>query len=317
MASKILFDRKWKIVLQIMEEQGNKLVPVESKTKELKDLRVTFNIKNTVLGDASLANFQIYNINKETENLLASHNCYLTFKTGYFSDLENSWDVLFYGGVTNSYEIRQKNDRVWNVWARNAMTLLDSKNPSFDPLQNEVTVKEALEKLTTDAVGLKNKPSYIGGSSLELDKLDNLVEYTPVGTFREEFNDLLLGYGFAWYVENDELVVYNKTLTDPTSFDNVPIEVSNQTGLLTVPIVDYTGVKFTTILRGELKPNKIIDISPNTIKYNLGNEFYVKQFDKQQWRASGQFRIMEINHKGDTRGDKWDTDVTAFYRRNN
>ncbi len=69
MASKMLFDRKWKIVLEIKNKSGNTLVVDESKTRVLKDLKVMFNIRNTMLGDPSLASFQIYNINSKTEAL--------------------------------------------------------------------------------------------------------------------------------------------------------------------------------------------------------------------------------------------------------
>lgn len=316
MASNIMFDRKWKIELQVMDKKGTQLVPNPNKKKTIKDIKVTFNIKNTLLGDASLATFQLYNVNSDTTALLTSHNCYFTFKTGYFSDIEDSWDVLFYGEITNSYELRQGVDIVWNVWARNASTLLNLNYPNVAPIQTETGVKQVLEDLTKDASGIKDKPTYLNGTDTVISEADKLPEYTPQGVFREEFDDLLDPLGLSWYVNFGELFVYDKTKSDPTNLDGAAIPISAKTGLLTVPMVDYVGVKFTHLLKGSLKPNTVIDIAPNTVRYELGNKFYVKQYDKKKWRADGRFKIMEVTHIGDTRGDRWHTDVTAFYRRN-
>lgn len=305
MASKVLFDRKWKIVLNVRE-----------KIKTIKDLKVTFSIRNTLLGDPSLATFQIYNINEETESMITDHDCIISFHTGYYSEDEDNWNVLFQGEVTNSYEIRQQTDVVWNIWARNAFSLLNETSPSIEPIQNPTSAKSILESLVSNAIGLRGTPTYVNGCDTKLLEADLVDEYAITGTFKEEFNDLLLGYGLGWQVQGDEFVVFDQEFTDPSSTEGEVIEVKRETGLLTVPMVDYTGVTFTHLLDGQFKPTKIINIEPNTARYNLGNEFYVKRFDKNKWRARGKFRIFEVTHKGDTRGDRWDTEVTAFYRRN-
>lgn len=305
MASEILFDRKWKIVLT-----------TDTKEKTLKDLKVTFNITNTLLGDPSLGTFQIFNINAETIAMLTDATCMIFFYAGYGTDDENSWSVLFQGEVTNSYPVQQGTERVWNVWARTAFTLLNQTRPSADSIKSEITVKDILEKLVEDSLVLANKPVYINGCDKELLTADTEDDYSITGTFGEEFDNILLHLGFGWQVQGDALVVYNQTNTDPSSLDGEAIKVSNKTGLLTVPVVDYTGITFTSLLNGRFKPTAVIDVAPNTARYNLGNEFYVKRVDRGEWKAEGKFRIYEVTHRGDTRGDKWDTDVTAFYRRN-
>lgn len=305
MASQIMFDRKWKIVLT-----------AGSRTRTLRDLKVTFNIKNTLLGDPSLASFQIYNVNSITESILSDFSCVISFYTGYGTEDEGSWNVLFTGEVTNSYEIRQGTDIVWNVWARNAFSLLNETIPTIEPIQNPTPVKSILESLVANATGIKSTPTYVNGCDLKLTSLDPLQDYNVTGTFKDEFDDLLLGNGLGWQVQNDELLVFDQEITDPSNLEGESIVVSRETGLLSVPMVDYTGVTFTSLLNGQFKPTKIVDITPNTVRYNLGNEFYVKRYDKDKWRASGKFRIFEVTHMGDTRGDKWSTAVTAFYRRN-
>ena len=314
MASRVLFERKWKIVLQTMDDTSGNLVPI--KTKTIRDLKVTFTIKNTLLGDPSLASFQIYNINEETEALITAYNCYITFYSGYGDENEESWNVLFQGKITNSYDIRQKQDMVWNIWARNAFSLLTTTKPTIKSIQNPTTPKKILESLVDNAIGLAGKPTYVNNCDIKFSSVAPLPEFILEGTFKDEFDDLLLPYGLGWQIQNDEFIVFDQEFTDPSSIEGEAITVSRETGLLSIPMVDYKGVNFSSILNGQFKPTKIIDIAPNTIRYNLGNEFYVEKFDKSQWRAKGKFRIFEVTHRGDTRGDRWDTDVIAFYRRN-
>lgn len=313
MASQVMFDRKWEIVLQVMEEQGKILVP--TKTKSLRDLKMTFNIRNTLLGDPSLASFQIYNINSETEAMLTSHRCFITMKAGYTADKYPTLGVLFQGEITNSYEIRQGVDIVWNVWARTAFNLLNTAKVGIKSIQVPTSPISILDQLVADAVGL-SKPTYVNDAESVLRSASALDEFQISGTFKQEFDDLLLPLGLGWQIQGDELLVFNQQFTDPSGTGEQAINVSRLTGLLTVPVVDYTGVNFTNLLNHEFKPTKVINVEPNTARYNLGNEFYVKKFDKDRWRANGRFRIFEVTHKGDTRGDMWESEVTAFYRRN-
>jgi hypothetical protein len=305
MASKVLFDRKWKIVLNVRD-----------KTKTIKDLKVTFNIKNTLLGDPSLATFQIYNINEETEAMITDNDCIISFHTSYFSDDEDTWNVLFQGEITNSYEIRQQTDIIWNVWARDGFSLLNKNHPTIASIQNPTSPKTILESLVSNAIGLIGTPTYVNNCDIKLSSADPLDEFVATETFSGEFTDILEPYGLGWQVQGDELVVFDKEFTDPNNIEGETIKVSRETGLLTIPLVDYKGVTFTHLLDGRFKPTKIINIEPNTTKYNLGNDFYVKRYDKTKWRSRGKFRIFEVTHRGDTRGDKWDTEVIAFYRRN-
>lgn len=316
MASQVLFDRKWKIVLEVKNKVGTNLVTDETKTRVLKDLKVTFNIRNTLLGDPSMASFQIYNINSKTEALLTSHNCFITFYEGYATDNEASWNVLFTGKVTNSYDLRQNTDIIWNIWARDGFTLINGSRPTLASIQSPTAPKTILEDLVRNAVGLEGSPTYIGESETKLVSAPLLNEFMISGTFTEEFDDLLLPLGLGWKVEGSELIVFDQEKTDPSQIEGTPIPISDKTGLMTYPIADYTGITFTHLLNGKLKPTKIIDVVANTTRYNLGNEFYVENFDKEIWRSSGLFRIYEVVHRGDTRGSRWETDVTAFYRRN-
>ena len=303
MASKLMFDRKWKIVLSLEGE----------KDRTIRDLKVTFNIVNTLLGDYSLASFQIYNINKETESYITSHGCTISLRTGYHEDIEKNWNVLFTGEITNSHELRQGLDTVWNVWARESFSIINQPVVDFQSYQVETPRLTVLNKLIEHSEEFKGKITYIDNALTVLTKSDPLDQYSATESYGKEFSDILPS-NLGWAVQNGEFFVFDIENPDPISLVGA-IEISREKGLLTVPIADYTGVKFSTLLDGQLKPLKVINIKPNTIKYNLGNEFYVKRVDKEKWRAQGLFRIMEVTHRGDTRGETWDTSVTAFYRK--
>jgi hypothetical protein len=313
MSSTIMFDRKWYILLRLLELKGDTYEEIDRR--EITDLKVTFTITNTLLGDPSLAMFQIYNISPETVAFISNPKCYISFHTGYYTDNKNELNVLFNGQVTNSYQIRQQNDIIWNVWARNAFTLLNVSKPDIDSIQNETKRKAILKKLTTAAPEL-SEPIYIGDAESVIDNSEDLPEFTLGGTFKEEFDDVLEDIGLGWQIQGDDFLVFNSQNLDPTSDETEVIKIDRKTGLLTRPVIDYTGITFTHLLNGKFKPTKVIEVDPNTVTYNLGNEFYVAQYDKTEWNAKGKFRIFEAKHRGDTRGSKWETDVIAFYRKN-
>lgn len=313
MATQRMFDRKWKIVLEIKEKRNGQLITTDSHV--IRDLKVTFAITNTLLGDPSLATFQLYNISNRSITLLTSEKCHISFYAGYHSDIESSWPRVFIGEVTNSYDLRQQTDIVWNVWARGNSSLFYDEKPTLASIQQPTSPKVILERLTTDCSSLANRPSYIGDAGSKLLNAPNEPEFNVTGSFSREFDDLLEPLGLGWTIQGNELLVFNKEITDPTELDGEAISISTLSGLLTIPVVDYVGVKFNHLLNGRLQPASIIDIEPNTVKYNLGNEFYVQNFDKEKWSAGGKFRVYEVSHKGDTRGDRWQTSVTAFYRR--
>lgn len=302
MASKLMFDRKWKIVLSVDGRED----------RVLRELKVTFNIVNTLLGDYSLASFQIYNINKETETYITSHGCNISFHAGYHEDAEKNWNVLFSGGITNSHELRQGVDVIWNVWARESLALMSETVKDFAPVQASTPRMTLLNNLIANAKVFSSNITYVGDAKKILTDSDPLEQYTATETYGKEFSDILPS-NLGWTTQNGEFFVYPIENLDPKANEE-SIEISRENGLLTQPTVDYTGVTFDNLLDGMLKPLKVISIVPNTVKYNLGNEFYVSRVDKVKWRASGKFRIMEVTHRGDTRGETWDTFVKAFYR---
>lgn len=312
MASQVMFDRKWKIVLNVSEEVDGELKVTKSKT--ITGLKVTFDICNTLLGDPSLGTFRIYNINKETENFLTNNNCVIEFYSGYNTDLEDAWNLLFSGEITNSYELRQQTNSVWNIWARNGFTALNYKKVTLAPVQNPISPHTILGRLVDDSLFLNSSISYVNGCEEILLEAEELDEFSVTGSLQQELNDLLIPLGLGWQIIGNKLIVFDGVSTKPGTNENA-IKINDKTGLLSIPIVDYTGVKFTSLLNGQLQVTKIVEIEPNTARYDLGNEFYVKKFDKTKWSAAGKFRIFEVTHRGDTRGDKWTSEVTAFYNR--
>lgn len=299
--------RNWEVSIQTFEIGSSGEYEI-METRTLKELRIVFQLRNTYLGDPSLGSLQFYNLAPVTKNMLTSGKCLCSISTGYS---EASKGLIFQGEVTNSYEIRESTDTIQQVWLRDSGRSLVDTIPQLDPFSEPQSPSNLLSKLISGTPNLSG-PDYIGNSKQLLDSAVDVDEYVFSGTTQEELDDILSPIDLSWFVEFGRVRVYSSLdpLAGQTSGD---LTISRNSGLLTRPTISYTGVTFQHLMNSELQPGRLIDIVPNTVEYDLGNESYVP-IDTSRWKVSGLFRVMEAIHRGDTRGDKWRTDVKAYYR---
>jgi len=109
---------------------GSKKVLRREDTRTIRDLKVTFNIRDTTLGDPHLGTFQIFNCAPDTYTMLTEERILFEFYTGWMGQPPA---LLFSGEIINSYEIRQGADQIWNIWARDSGFALGEDTLAIDP----------------------------------------------------------------------------------------------------------------------------------------------------------------------------------------
>jgi len=303
------FKRDWELTITPYTKASDGTVTlISGGARTFKELRVVFNVTNTLHGDPCTGNFQLYNIAQRTKTLLATASCFISLKTAYWGRKQV---MIFQGEITNSYEIRQGADTVYNIWARDSGRSLDTAPQGLRSYSEEKNGVFLLDKLVRAVPNIQNTVKYIGSAQSALAQVTE-DSYNFIGSFRKQITELTEQANLLWHCRFGEVRVLAQE--DPVHQlvgDTSPFVVSVSTGLLSRPVVDYVGVKFDHLLEPKFTPDALISIEANTVRRDFGNELYVPQ-DEQAAQLSGLFRVKVINHKGDTRGDTWKTSVTAY-----
>lgn len=299
--------RDWKFTITPYEKDASGKYKF-STPKSFSGIRVVFDIRNTLLGDPSLANFQLYNIAPETREMLSTGFCYVTMEIGYKG---GTLAPVFRGEVVNTYELRMQADSVQYIAARDSNDMINNFRPKVDSFETEQTPKQILEKIIEASPNITGI-TYIGTSRSVISSADPLDGYTILGFLGEELNSLLTPLQLKWHVFDGNLRIINEN--DPTkqlAGDESPFNVSIDTGMLTRPKVNWVSVKFDHLMNSRFTCDRLIQLDPLTVERDFGNKFYVPQ-DDERVKLDGLYRIMQAHHKGDTRGRLWKTAVIAY-----
>lgn len=303
--------RDWKLVVTpyTRDLQGKKYL-IASAQRTLTDLKMTFKVRITNLGDPLLGTFRIHNVAPETEYLFTSGLCNVELWTGWYG---REPDLLFSGEISNSYQIRQGTELIWNLWVRDTGNNLEQFYPSNPEAgwPEFVSIKQILEDLVNQTPDIASLEAFDTAASVILAVE---TDFTYTDNVRSELTGLLKSLDLGWAVANGVLTVFDMSGTSlgAASDPEGNILVSVRTGLLSRPKLDWVGIEFDHVLDSRFRLGKMLRIDANTVQFDFGNEFYVPLDKRREARLDGDFRIMEITHEGDTRGDMWKSHINAF-----
>lgn len=277
------------------------------------ELKVVFDIKDTALGDPLTASLQIYNLSPDSKSALNTGLCSIILEVCYGLDDSKLKPVLT-GEVTNSYELRVGADLIQNIWVRDSGKSIDDYTIVKPSYENPVSVKQILTDILNATPNINTFPDYLGTSQAIIELAEEEDDWLFGSSMRNQLNALLSPLDLLWYVSGGVVRIINKNDGSVQGTgDLTPFNVSIETGLLSRPKVDWVGIEFEHLMNPAFQPGNLITIDPQTVQADFGNELYVP-IPGEKLKLSGQFRVMEAQHKGDTRGANWKTLVKAFHK---
>jgi len=262
----------------------------------LSELKIQFEITKSLRGYPNTAKFVIYNTSKETEALLQNDEVKLTLNAGY----KNNIKLLFTGQLRNITQGRQGADRIITIYAADGRkdweTAFYNKTLS-DTVDVESVVKDIAKTFTATPVG----------ELLGLTKpADKLMGQTLSGSSKDMMDQLSEDYGFQWSIQDGEFVTVPND--DAIGKDDV-ILITPSTGMLGTPTITREGATVKTLLNGDITPNRLIKIESEGTVVSFGNLFFE---NIKETSAQGIYKVYELIHKGDTRGQEWSTESKGF-----
>lgn len=238
--------------------------PKNGKGELISELRIGFKIERTDSSTPNKASIKIYNLSKDTHNKISSAGNHLTLRAGY---ADESVAAICFGDVVSARRTKEGMDYVTEIEAYDGRTASVGTlvSVSFAEKTNAKTVAKAF----TDALGLavkgeKNIPpglKYDGG-------------FAFIGAATEGLSQVLNRAGLVFTIQNEMLYIGKKG----EAFEKTGLELSAETGLLTVPqpVKDKSADatvnsdaasrwEFSTMLFPEIIPGAACNVKSSTL----------------------------------------------------
>lgn len=279
------FDRQY--ALDIFNDAGGQL--------EVRDLRVTFEVTKTLLGYPNRGVVEIYNLGEDDIQRITQKFSTLRLFAGYRGRVKQ----IFEANVKNFYKSRSNPDsiftfitsgasRAWDssVFSRtytagtSANTVIEEVGSSFDGVQLGARLSNP------EWPALLGNATFSGSSSRVMDQLS-----------RE--------YNFDWAIDQQEVNVIPRGF----ALEDLPlVEVTPDTGLIGSPTLTELGADFRILMNPDLIPGRRIEMRADFVQ--LGQSGI--EFRRVRTTADGIYKIMEVRHICDSRGQDWYTDIIAW-----
>lgn len=258
--------------------------------------RVVFDIDINPGETLAFGDFRIYNLAKTSTVDVGSS---IEFRAGY----TNQVDTIFKGYITNTFRERDGASTVQRFLCKSGAPLRDRGS-----LNSSYSQGAQLLDVLKDVAQQWPRPLDINESDFEGITLTS--GYMIDGDIPQELNQLAQAYVFDWVQDRGRLVITKRTTQRTTPVT----EISQFTGMVGIPEVtrgpDGIGVYVINRLNPYFRINGRINIKSEFQSFNAGNLFVVALAGDA--RASGEYNIFSLRHRGDSHGNLWVTEIDGL-----
>jgi hypothetical protein len=275
------------------------------KARDLSEFRVRFDIQNADTESPNTATIRVYNLSPETIKNIRTEFGQVQLSAGY---VEGNYGLVFQGSI-KQFKIGRESS---------VDTYLDIYAADGDIGYNNAVINSALSKGQTP-LQIAGQLGDLLGAGTDFGSLTTQAQYTPsirgqvlFGMGRARLRNLATHLDASWSFENGRIV-----MIDNTGYrDGLTIDVNINTGLIGTPEQTDGGITIKTLLNSryrignqihinESDINQIIQNSPTSTPYNQWSGIQqIAPID-----ADGLYRAFAVNHRGDSRGTDWYSDL--------
>ncbi len=262
-------------------------------TGKATEQRINFVVKKDTMGGASFATINLYNLTKDTKQVIARSKTNIQLDAGYEQG-DIKLQTIAQGGVTSSINSRPAGgDIITTVVAYDGIAGmgLGKFNQGYaGQVQLKTILKDvagSLDGVTVDDASIKvSESTRVGTKGLVV-----------TGRSTSILNKLAQRWGFSWFVQNGTF----HAIEDQTTTGNVYLISNENNNLINAsPRIDniyqiITGVDVTTVLDPRLQPFDFIEL--------------VSQVNPQ---LNNTYKITNITHSGDSHGGQWTTNIQCL-----
>lgn len=260
--------------LEIVEGQARVIAPNETRDV----FRIAFNIELTSEGNANVGTVSIYNLNETSRSFIETDKIRLTLMAGYGPKPP----VIFTGEVDGDRTRSEKS-------GPDIITTIESGDGRFS-LKNVVLNKTfapgiSLERVLEDVRAQMGIPGEFKDISQETFNQGLSISGSP----KEILDNLTKKQDLEWSIQNGVLEIKRRN----GSILEERIDISPETGLVSIPKKTNEGVEFATLLNPALRPGRPVKIQSKFLK---GEDFFI---------------VRTVQHQGDNFEGPWTSFVEA------
>jgi hypothetical protein len=314
--------------------------PDPGEAIDLSEFRVTFDIRRGDFQTPNSADVRIYNVSNATANRLTREFTRIVIQAGYegvgtqtvsfpggatirSAASGGNFGLLFDGVIkqarvgrdnaTDSYvDIRAADGDAFYNW----VTISDSvANPNADDgLERFLKAAEAAATTAKDAGILRELREFRLGYKPELSQNRSVRGHVYYGLVRDELREWAENNDVLWSIQDGKLTLIPMTSYIP---GEVPV-ISPNNGLVGVPEQTQGGLSVRVLLNPSLKIGQRVKLdstvnqAPISLDVNSQAKNIFQGTNVAKLNADGLYYVMEANHRGDTRGEEWYTDLTCL-----
>lgn len=306
----VQFNRHAKLILSAKELEFTSYTDEDTPTPkkpidnayDLSGLRFTFHIKNAQYGVPDNATFSIYNTGEEL-NAFLSDFTQLTLQVGYGETPDSTSFGIIFNGLIKQFKFRRENtvDRVLDILA------VDN-----DEMFGYAFTRETL----VSATWLDQVQAVAESAGLVIDNMRQIQDLIDQGLISNKpsaravtlhgrpsdlINNLCFNENCLWNTTGNKLII----IPNNGVLDGQAIRLSRTTGLIDMPQQTTDGITIKALINPNFKINTAIELDNSSIvDYTFSPDYGF--VDLSQWKdKDGLYRIMSVDHQGDTRGNDW------------
>lgn len=305
-----LFGRKWKVSIlvpnrsdlsdsEVDKSEYTSYIVSDSSVEE-KALRVKFSIQKYGWMTPNYSEISIYNLSPEDENIILKNGCRVLVEAGY---VNGPYGLIYDAPIFQPIWSRER-------YVDSILTLvcIDADKLMYEN-HVEITLKMQEQRdLLIEMAKRARKPFNIKYISEDV-KSNQLPR---AKTFFGKPSDYLRQFAqqSGTHISAIDDSVYISMVQSDATMD--PLELSpGEGGIIGTPQQTQEGISLTVLLNSDLR---IFKPQPMLIKINNSKIRVAKQTLNQIYSSldkDGVYKVLGINHIGDTRGNEWYSNIVA------
>lgn len=278
------------------------IIGAGSDALDLSNMQFTFHVQAAVIGTPKTAFIRVFNLKGDTARRVTQEGELVILSAGY----GGNFNTIFQGEITQARIGRENGTD----------TYLDITAADGDQIYNFAVVCFSV-KAGSDVIGrlrMLAKASDLPEGTIQAPENGAKLSRGAVyfGMARDRLRQECASIGTNWCINDGKLDVIAE---GGYKSGEVPV-ITAASGLVGVPEQTDLGVSFKCLLNPNLQKDILVQIDNSLIRqfgYTTSNLEIAKQLGAvPPLDADGFYKILYVNHYGDTRGNDWYSDVVAY-----
>lgn len=272
-----------------------------SQTLDLSELQFTFDVQAWVIETPRTAFIRVFNLSKSTARTVTKEGTQLILSAGY----DGNFNTIFNGQITQARIGRENGtDTYLDITASDGDFIYNQGIVNFSVAAGSDVIGRLGQIATASNFKLGTIQAPANGAKLARGA-------TYFGMARDHLRSEASTIGANWTISDGHLDV----IADAGYKDgDIPV-INSGTGMIGVPEQTEIGISVRCLLNPALKQNMRVQLDNASIRqYQMQADIYGQAYAPfiPAISADGIYKVLFVNHHGDTRGQDWYTDFVAY-----